>query len=768
MAKYGFFNILSDRFNDVPNNLHLYDNVEYHIEFFLTHEKVYKDYAKDLSKLYNQMYFNIVNDEKTINMEESEYNEYVNQKNDGQAIFETLLNYEKKLNRQKIIIAESGVTAETSILSLITNTYTPEHDVTHMMMTTDMELTIKEQNSFSLVNKIALISAICGYKSYVLSPYFISISFSGYDSLTGKRVEKIPLITTVNGTSLYTLTYPVIISKVTSYTEGSSTTHKFKLHSINNSIDSTEFSISEAGTVHLRYNNIVSVFNELQYKLNKKLKKIYPKEVVKNIYKDENIINISLYTNDAKPGVELTRPLDQDELLTRINTNSTQIYKLKENYEKSNYDRNTKKIEKIKIKTLEDKGISLFNEYKNKFYHKMLTISPSPNDTLLSFLLKVIQFYPSLVKQGYILVPKIQALYMGSNGEKNFYKYNVVITLEYNVGILSEFNRDNGEKSLSDYKDAYVLDLLKEHKLYKKYYWGFTGKNIDVLSVKQDNNNLWLLNHEITSKTYADNTSNGVNNASDDSVNKIETNEDIQLNNDDLVNGKYYMDDIINNASSISDIYDLYYKYTSLGEMPSVVENDLSDITISDNESNKNEKTAEDMELEAYVRKQQTNIKLGIENVFQGMGKRTKLELEIIGDPYWITGNSFVDTNEYGTSYRPHFLFEQHENMLVDERDVFKKDSLSIFKTIYTVTQIKSLFEGGRFTQSLIGVVPPLFLSADYINKPKNQNQRANDQVQLTPEQLTVVDQRVTHEIDNQIYGENTMVFYTGDSLQEW
>lgn len=762
MANYGFFNILSDRFNDVPNNLHLYDNVEYHIEFFLAYENVYKDYAKDLSKLYNQMYFNIVNDEKTLNMEESEYKDYVNQLNDGQAIFETLLNYEKKLNRQKIIIAESGVTAETSILSLITNTYTPEHDVTHMMMTTDMELTIKEQNSFSLVNKIALISAICGYKSYVLSPYFISISFSGYDSSTGKRVEKIPLITSVNGTSLYTLTYPVIISKVTSYTEGSSTTHKFKLHSINNSIDSTEFSISEVGPINLQFNNVVKMFAVLQNKLNSRLKKIYPKEVVKNIYKNEDIINISLYTNDAKPEVELTRPLNQDELLTRINTNALQI----EEFNKQ--DKKTKKKEKQKLKKLENENISLINEYKNKFYHKMLTISPSTNDTLLSFLHKVIQFFPSLVKQGYILVPKIQALYMGSNGEKNFYKYNVVVTLEHNVGILSEFNRDNGEKSLSDYKDAYVFDLITKHKLYKKYYWGFTGKNIDVLSVKQDNNNLWLLNHEITSKTYADNTSNGVNNTSDDSVNKIEPIEDIQLNNDDLVNGKYYMDDIINNASSISDIYDLYYKYTSLGEMPSVVENDLSDITISDNESNKNEKTAEDIELEAYVRKQQANIKLGIENVFQGMGKRTKIELEIIGDPYWITGNSFVSTNEYGTSYRPHFLFEQHENMLVDEKDIFKKDSLSIFKTIYTVTQIKSLFEGGRFTQSLIGYVPTLFSSADYINKPKNQNQRANDQVQLTPNEITQVDQNVTNAINEEIYGKDTMVFYTGDAIQEY
>ena len=85
------------------------------------------------------------------------------------------------LNKNKIIIAESGYSSDINIVSFDTKTI-PSTASELSSITTEMKLVLEEVGGNSLVNKIALTSIILGYSGYVGQPYFVSVWFTGYDN----------------------------------------------------------------------------------------------------------------------------------------------------------------------------------------------------------------------------------------------------------------------------------------------------------------------------------------------------------------------------------------------------------------------------------------------------------------------------------------------------------------------------------------------------------------------------------------------------------
>ena len=152
------------------NVLHQYDNWTYHVQFYMIPNDTYTLYSKIRSE-------------------------------DNGSGTSTFLQLEKELKKNKVIIAESGITSGLSIESISMVTLPPTNEECYGVTTTSFELNLTEVGSCSLMNKIALASIACGYESYTCQPFFISIWFEGYknyDNIKGNVVKKIPLYDIMN------------------------------------------------------------------------------------------------------------------------------------------------------------------------------------------------------------------------------------------------------------------------------------------------------------------------------------------------------------------------------------------------------------------------------------------------------------------------------------------------------------------------------------------------------------------------------------------
>lgn len=193
-------------FNPAHNKLFEYDNYTYHIQFFLV--------DKDCQKEYSQIRFANLDDSSGELDETSQYAKEAN----------------KVLEGHKVIIAESGVTNDISIDSLVIQSVPGfgGDDGTYSA-STEFKLKIKEIAGNGLVNKIHLATKLLQYNSYIATPFFISIWFSGYQNTDKERiVPKIPNI--FNG--LDALTFQVIIEDVKTNVGVESTTYDMTLRPI--------------------------------------------------------------------------------------------------------------------------------------------------------------------------------------------------------------------------------------------------------------------------------------------------------------------------------------------------------------------------------------------------------------------------------------------------------------------------------------------------------------------------------------------------------
>lgn len=739
--------ILSN-FKGYENILHRYDNVTYHIEFFMVSQRRLYEYLKKKSKLISKFY-NKAYEKDSVNMISLAPPETSDE------VIIKLWDYQKELEEQKIIIAESGVTSTTSIESFSMTTHTKTSSAIEMLTTTEFELTLKEINSTSLVNKMAFGSLISGYDTYVQQPYFINIWFKGYEHETGKPVERIPLITLNNGSIMDKLTYQVIIASDKSTTEASHTIHKMKLFITSGLINTKESRIGDLGEITIKpAQDLNDLITEVENKLNKRTRDRYTDSIVNLIYGDEKpyslyFANIPSETIlNQMPDEYIDRYVQINNLLdreTKIKNKKGELYNKKDTVGLTSEEKKEFKQVKYDRKIVGD-VIKIQQKAFDNYNNSEIKIAIEENETILTFIEKIISRYSRLAKDGYLIVPKVITLFMGTYDGKNYYRYEIALSFQYFPELKNDVDKNTPtikyDKLANEEQIEYMSYLDEENMLLKKYSWYNSGKNTDVLNVKKEENLLWYLNSSIldtkevienapTSSYYANRLFAGVDPSKQqtpidivellmnrnvdtekwlESDNRLllqqEEEEKIEKHNTDV----FYLDDVFRQATKFYKQNISVKKWQSLAKLNKSIYADTLSGAYPDT-NKKDNVTSDDEKNRLNYLTEQNRLKLGIENVFQTTGHKVKLEMDIIGDPYWAMGNLlYHDSNEIVDYYQPHLILMQPGPFIINNNDEYIEDRFNNFNTIYRIETVVSIFENGKFIQRLTGYVPLSFL----------------------------------------------------------
>lgn len=684
---------IEDMFRALPeieNTLQKYDNVTYHIQFFMVPAKIQFAYSKLRAQI-NEQALPVVDRTAAI------------------------LNADKQLYNNRIIIAESGVTNNINIDSLSMITHPPASSETFGATTVEMDLKMTEINSSSLVNKIALASYLCGYESYCYQQYFISVWFTGYDASTGKPIDKIPL--SPDG-SIKQCTYQVCMGDVKTSSESNKTTYNIKLYpSFFNSLSKEVNVLSNLGEVKLTVGDTFEDYiKQLEKRINEHLFHQYTKTVIDEVYK-------------GLPPLEI----EVDKSLSLKKSYATETYEKKKETNLAYFNDKINNIDPSSSSfTAGAKGLMygmfqavpiVYNYFSNTLPYnssKTITFVPEQSDTIISAIHKLSSHY-NIHKTGSVLTVKYDNLYVGDYNNVSYYKHKILIGSAVVPGL-----QDIQDVVIGKQKPTYTerpstfqenyLNTLQAHKLLqKKYYWLYNGKNTNVLSIKTEEDNMWYLNlgltdlyaiqqniPEVSYKEPTEEESMNFYNQVSPADYKAIVEKDLSINN------TFYIDDIYqhfvknkNKSIDLSTWYKISKSNSPLTDLPA------SAAVINE------EKDASDLsDVEKLKTEMEIRYRLGMENIFQVTNQKMKLDLDILGDPYWMFFGDSTDDSASQYLVLPHLLLFQRSFHEADGYDNYEEDKLMEYNSLYTITKIVSNFENGTFKQRISGFVATPFLQS--------------------------------------------------------
>lgn len=674
-----YANNIEKLFRDLPeleNVLQKYDNVTYHIQFFMVPMKTLTKYSQIKTSINAQTQSN-------------------------RKKMDSLLALEKELYRRAIIIAESGVTNTINIDSLTMVTHPPAGQQNFGDTTIEMDLSLTEFNSSSLVNKIALASKLCGYESYTYQQYFISIWFTGYDQKTGKPINKIPLD---EEKQIKQCTYEVTMGDVKTQLEGNKTTYQLKLYpSFYSSLSKEINDVSGLGEIKINLTNDFGTYiQEFEDKVNNQLKHQYGKEIIEYIYKNERPFEIVL-TQEIRSAASLVDKQFVNQVGKGVETAGDSS--------KSWWERGGAIIDVI--------GGSIayggFHAFSSWGWMKETVM---PSNSIEKTVADLASHY-DLYKEGYVIRYKWENVYVGTYKNISYYKHKLILYRSKAAG-LKEIQEDvigveNSPYTTepAKYQELYLKAISENGYLKKKYYWMFNGHNTDVLSVKTDDSSLWYLNIGLTD-LYAIRT---------DLPSITYVDESTKLQNDiikvDLTtNYSNYFQDEDASVRYIDDVYYQYVQNKNFNEINSstwykIAESNSPFSEVPTSASVVSEEKASNMsEVERLKLEKQIKYKLGMENIFQVTGQKIKMDLDILGDPYWLFFGDLSESSVDKELPLPHFLMFQRSFHEVDSFDRQQEDKLMEYNSLYTVTKIVSTFESGVFKQRITGFVSTPFIQS--------------------------------------------------------
>lgn len=596
------------------NILHKYDNVTYHIQFFMLPVHIQIEYFNKKNSL--------VDNDRELN---------------------------DLLNKNKVIIAETGVGSSINIESLET-TVISSNPTLGLSTVVDMTLKLSEIGTGSLVNKIALLSKILGYDGYVTQPYFITIWFSGYEHAT--KAKGYP-ISKINNESY---TYCVYISENKSEIGDGITTYSMKLVNMTFEGMKKEWSvINNMGnlTFDVGTNFPTAIKNVLEPRLISLYKKTFGENITNMLYKNEKIIefNFDKTTQFQWKGCD-------KKITYKSNEKTNLITIINELWNKING--NTGYVPNITYQPI------LVGSVNNKLYYKLIVnINPIKIPSLKNF---------------------IESLYAEKNNKyiSNYY----LATIE-------------------TIQENYLKEIHKMNALKRRYFYIHTGKNVDVIDYKQAEDNLWFLNvatndaHEISLNTFdkikdfvvSNNVSNYVPN---DYIRKI------NMVRDKTQGKKIFADDVFRILSRKDMTELLKHRYTISTGSLNVIDVQTTNSDDIDNKDPILHKVDDNIE--------QTFVGIGAEN-FLSHAQKITLDLTIIGDPYWLEFGSEINQGDI-EHMLPHVVLSLSTPMIPDNMDNYKPDDFMKINTLYMIHTITSTFSNGAFTQRLEGTVALPFVQS--------------------------------------------------------
>lgn len=709
-----------------------YDNYTYHIKFYMPNEKQAREYMNERLSL-NNVPFD----------------------------FETVENKLSPIKNNHIVIAETGKTEDIIINSLRIKTVS---STPHRGISTTAEITLEmtELGGSSLVNKIEVASKKMGNESYVKALYCLDLWFSGYNNKdyqkNGVVDNKIPFVQMGNGTEPSNndgqyLTYVVMATKVDTKNDGLNTKYTFKLVGKNFNLQTTDLlptNMTEKLDLKKGVNFRTVIQKELKPKFNNLLRDRLNKEA-KEVYKDKDIIDFiidgSKIKDDSSKNAFSGELKGQEVQQGNSSSNNSQ-----QPSTVSANDSNTNPAPTNKTSSGQN-GPAIEND--NYF-------NLNSSDNISTIINKIWMVFDPLSG----VVPLVDIHQVPLNGSSNssnestngdeddssgdgvvgttgvtgttsgqkenannlaYPKYIVTIQMKeipglraYKEGMKKDAN-PAWTKYITHIQAEYLKGFVEENSIKRRYYNRYCGKSVDVLNYKQSDDQMWFLNislgeeNLITESDKKDENSTESNNSS-----STPTNVGIMTVNE-------VWDEYVTNNGSVSKLklnmpYDVQPKagigFTNIFK--------TQEETKIHGDGNKQE------EAVSSKKQSEKDVKISIARVgaenFFSHGQKLKLELEIIGDPYWL---------EFGSEFRgsvlsehfPHVIMVAQSPYKLDKNDEYVQDKSMEFAQLYRILSITSNFVDGKFTQTLNGVVATMFIYVDNINS-KNTFEKATQTVQ--------------------------------------
>ena len=597
-------------------------------------------------------------------------------------------------DNEKIIIAQSGVTLNFVIDSLLIKTVYGNFNNPINVHAYEMNLKIKEPMGANLTNALDLSALALGYSTHLERPYWIDIYFTGYEHGSMKPIKKIPL----DG-KLDTLTYRGMFGDVKSSVDNLGTTwnmtfipyaQKFTNKNINYLRVTSEFKQTEK-------TNLEKIMNRLTELMKEDYIETFDddiKEKVRSKLNEKGFINIEYRFNN--PNKKASSIIIDPNTSGDDTPNDTINFKINQ------------------------------NEFFTTAVQKILTKTHANSKSLVA---------------SFIINPITEEV----TKEVEINRYNIIIEL-YEDPIIK--TAVMGSNDFDPARDEYITKCKNDRSLFKKYIFGFSGIDTSVLEIHNVYDLLWYT-------TSISDSNKKFNKANQNLLNsKIDTNK--TKNEDDGINGskdggeqaKAVIEAIKQQSSEynaqlgeiksylqknhyVEDMfYDKYEEFVKkTGNLALEVPERSNKLNISE------EKLASQSESKEYD-KQAIIADIMFDKLYKS-GQLSTTKFTIIADPYWLIPLCVVDTDaglkisnimskepgsrtykcafELRTFYKQVKNYRNEQAGYIDGKQTLGADyamnpALNV-SGIYIIYQAETKFEDGKFIQTLNGVLDPHFLS---------------------------------------------------------
>lgn len=588
----------------------------------------------------------------------------------------------------KIIIAETGVTPHYDITSLKLNTIYSSVSQNSSATTCKIEMQIKESSGCSLLNKIVAVSKMLGYENYILQPFHIDVWFTGYEQSSGRPVKII---------NNEVFTYEVIMSEVKSQADVSGTTYNMvMIHSPKSALNKTLQSLGNIGVLNIESGTVGE----------------YKKAV-------EEYINTKFFDNNPK----IKSAYGSDKFLTIGKLIDASVDSYNKSIANVLSEQNKTKI--IPQGGVDIENISVHRDFSAQYTEKTSDgqTRPSSYDTFDTFFQNLCLHTTEL--KDYIARPVYRVEYLGNMNGQEIHKIHVDIVFKKN-SYLEYFNEYAKKPNISPIEKQYLRDqmavnelkkLIYTGALNKKYEWLYSGKDTSVLEMNSSLDMLWYANIP-----YVDALK--VNEASTNFVKQNEDLNEVLFANDEIIRQdtlyKESLTNVIKKSNKpldgirtlasdkrlyIDDIYNVLDDKSKSEYL-----NPRKILETYDEHSDVDTADSTDISMETQ------NAKVGYNNIFQA-GNLTELNITILGDPYWISlvsDNKLYANNDESSianaNIFPHFSFKMKTAIGQKENGEYNLEDAVYFSNIYQLIETVSIFESGKFTQQLKGVINNAFM----------------------------------------------------------
>lgn len=563
---------------------------------------------------------------------------------------------EKEINKSKIIIAESGVTPNVNIQRFTINSVLPGGSLLSTALTFELSF---EDLSYELINKLAVVSKVLGYENHITHPYYISVWFTGYENVTSNIYNTYHYSKGLpkNIISGRKFTYKCIISKVKTEQKSDKMVFNMNLTWCPTRANLTDFTlIHEIPQLSLvkgtTFDGFLKTFTT---QINDMWRERLNQDYI-NVYGKDNMYEFKVEPTDGNEAIIESTGLPSDQ-----------------------------------------------------------TIKVEPTDPFPDLFLRVWQMMAGPSKYSVFVYPEMK--FLREYNQYSWYKIIVHVCfykcpglqeVQETMGTNNTYFFDAEENQLIYLEDLFpsvteTSDGARDSRnKVKRYYLHSYGQNINVLNCKEDDDYLWFLNI-------------GVNALHQEMQSRFITTY-LQENQEEKAKynqakekfrvGRHNLDDIY--MSLDNNQKELYLSIVNVG----ITKEDPSSTPES---ASSNEETTKDTSQTNDASKINLNkARLGYNGLF-GVSQRKLLELDIIGDPYWlgINDEEFFTNIKNVTNYViPHIILSTKSFKPVDENYVYKSNDYMVFNTPYRILQVTSYFENGKFTQKLKGAIALPFIQS--------------------------------------------------------